>query len=237
MRRAWAVPLLAALPAWAGDLPPAGTVFKDCPTCPEMVSIPAPDGGPPAFAMGRTEVTFDQYQACVAAKACRGGQDDHKWGKGKRPVINITWKDASDYARWLTAATGKPYALPSQAQWDHAARAGTATRFWWGDQAGQGHANCRDCDTRWGGHSTAPVASYPPNPFGLFDTAGNVWEWTADCAQTSGENCSTRFAMGGAWYYFPHQSANGSRVRLSPDDQSYTLGMRILRHNFASLDQ
>ena len=159
--------------------------FRDCPTCPEMVEIPAgrlPDGFGPArsLAVSRTEITFAEWDACGAAGACRKGRDDHHWGRGRRPVINVSWDDAVAYVHWLSAVAGKDYHLPSGAEWEYAARGGTTTAYWWGDAIGTGHANCRDCGSRWGGRSTAPVGSFPPNPFGLYDMNGNVWEWTSD---------------------------------------------------------
>src|SRR5690606_31087564 len=85
------------------------------------------------------------------------------------------------YLDWLSRHTGKTYRLPSEAEWEYAARGGTTTVFWWGDEVGQNQANCRDCGSEWSAKGSGPVGSFPPNPFGLYDTAGNVWEWVADC--------------------------------------------------------
>lgn len=203
----------------------AGPVFRDCDRCPEMVVLPGAD-----FAMSRTAVTFDDWQACVEAKACRGGQDDHGWGRGRRPVINVTWADAAGYARWLSTLTGKAYALPDEAQWEIAARAGTTTAYWWGDEPGGGHANCRECGSRWDGVSTAPVASFPPNPFGLYDMNGNVWSWTADCwVAGEAEPCRNRAIRGGSWYYYPQMAKPTARARGEAGQWSYNIGLRVVR--------
>ena len=217
--------LIGAL--WLADAgASAAEAVRDCPQCPRMVVLPAGAAG--TFAIARTETTFDDWQACVEAGACRGGQDDHGWGRGRRPVINVTWADATAYARWLSDLTGAAYALPSEAEWDYAARAGTGTAYWWGDAVGRGHANCRECDTRWGGRSTAPVASFPPNPFGLYDMNGNVWEWTEAC-WSAAPPCRERVIRGGSWYYFPEMSRADSRAKLDAAQWSYNVGFRVVR--------
>jgi len=202
----------------------ASEAFRDCPDCPEMVALPGV--GARAFAIGRFEITFDDWQACARAGACRGDVDDHGWGRGRRPVINVTWAEADGYARWLSAVTGAAYGLPSEAEWEYAARAGTRTAYWWGDAPGRGHANCRECGGAWDGRSTAPVGSFPANPFGLYDMNGNVWEWTADCWDG---DCSRRAVRGGAWYYFPEMSKASARSGMEARQWSYTLGFRVVR--------
>ena len=216
-----AVLVLAASGAGAGE------AFRDCPRCPEMVALP-PDGTGASWAIGRSEITFDDWAACVEAGACRGGQDDHGWGRGSRPVINVTWADANAYADWLSRLTGARYRLPSEAEWEYAARAGTSTAYWWGDKIGRGHANCRECDRRWGGRSTAPVASFPPNPFGLYDMNGNVWEWTGQCWS---EPCRERVIRGGSWYYYPEMSRADARAKLDAAQWSYNVGFRLVRQS------
>lgn len=175
--------------------------FRDCSVCPEMIPLPAGtvalgdarvrDAAPPPddpvrkvgpFAIARTETTFRQWGACVAEGACRGGQDDHGWGRDDRPVINVTAADARAYADWLSRRTGHSYRLPTEAEWEYAARAGTTTLYPWGDVMEQGRANCRGCDGPVVEHAgTTPVGTYPPNAFGLYDMNGNLWELTADC--------------------------------------------------------
>ena len=202
--------------------------IQDCPFCPDMVELPAltRNGHAERWAMGRTEITFDQWQACVDAKSCRGGQDDHLWGRGDRPIINVTWQDAKDYADWLASTTGQPYTLPPEDVWEFAARAGTATDYPWGDKVGRNHANCRDCGSKWSGISTAPVASFKPNPYGLYDMNGNVWEWVDGCWDQS---CAGRIIRGGAWYYFSPMSKSTARARFDPKQWSYTIGLRVAK--------
>lgn len=218
----------------------ANTV-QDCPDCPVLVPVPggvlARGKAPPVqvapFLLGRTEVTFDQWQACVADAACRDGRGDHGWGRGTRPVINVTFEDASDYVLWLRHRTGRAYRLPEEDEWEWAARGGTVTAWWWGDTVGAGHANCRKCGTEWSGRMSAPVASLPANPYGLHDMAGNVWEWTATCwsddraRAPAGRDCSRRVAKGGAWYYIPSQSRPDARAAHAVELRSYTVGFRV----------
>ena len=223
----------------AASLSPAfskSALIQDCPDCPKLVVLPPSPLG--RWAFSQTEITFDQWQSCVNAKACRGGQDDHHWGKGNRPVMNITWDDANSYVRWLSKKTGKAYSLPSEELWDYAAHAGTHTAYPWGDEIGKNHANCRECGSRWGGDSSAPVASFAPNPFGLYDMNGNVWEWTSECwkdeappsprAQIEAE-CKYRVIRGGAWYYLPPMSKTAARAKFEAKQWSYTLGLRVAR--------
>ena len=102
-------------------------------------------------------------------------------GRGTQPVINVTWDDAQQYVAWFSKMTGKPYRLLSEAEWEYAARAGTTTAYSWGDEIGKGNANCNGCGSEWDGRQTAPVGSFAPNQFGLYDMHGNVWEWVEDC--------------------------------------------------------
>lgn len=230
----FAVALLAAAPAVAEP---------ECADCPDMVPVPggilAREGAPPVevapFAMARTEITFDQWQACVAARACIGGQSDHGWGRGARPIINVTYSNAERYARWLSETTGKRYRLPTEDEWEWAARGGTTTAWPWGDAVGEGHANCRHCGTPWSGKESAPAASLPANGYGLHDMAGNVWEWVADCwhkdraAPPQARDCAFRITKGGAWYYVPSQSRPDVRARTPVGLWSYTVGFRVVR--------
>lgn len=205
-----------------------------CPACPPLATVPAaPPQIPRPFALTRTEITFDQWQACVADQACRGGQDDHGWGRGARPVINVTWDDASAYAGWLGAKLGRACRLPTEVEWEHAARAGTRTGFWWGDTPGRGRANCRDCLGDKPPYGTRPVASFAANPWGLFDMNGNVWEWTATCAdpasgQGAPSQCRDRTIKGGSWYYYSKMSRAESRASNDSRQWSYNIGVRIL---------
>ena len=134
------------------------------------------------FALGVYEVTFAEWDACVAAGGCGGHRPDDKgWGRGSRPVIHMSWGDAKRYVKWLTRKTGKRYRLPSESEWEYAARAGTDTAYSWGDGIGENLANCNGCGSRWDGARTAPTGSFAANGWGLHDMHGNVWEWADDC--------------------------------------------------------
>ncbi len=227
-----------------------------CPTCPPMAVVPAgrfvmgdakahagaekPEVTvtiPRPFALGRTEVSFDQWQACVDDGACRGDLDDHGWGRGSRPAINMTWDDAAAFTAWVGKRSGLTCRLPAEAEWEYAARAGTTTGFWWGNAAGTGNANCRDCQ---GGtdhpYGSRPAASFKPNPWGLYDMNGNVWEWTGDCwtpnhASASTEDprtCRDRVIKGGSWYYFSTMSRASARAKNDARVWSYNIGLRVL---------
>ena len=156
------------------------------------VTIAAP------FAVGVYEVTFEEWDACARGGGCGGLIPDHEgWGRGRRPVINVSWPEARSYAEWLSRETGEAYRLPSEAEWEYVARAGTETARYWGEtEAAQcRHANGADAAALQeypgaagftvscsdGYSETAPVGSFSPNAFGLYDVLGNVWEWTLDC--------------------------------------------------------
>ena len=215
-----------------------GSTFRDCAQCPEMVVVPAGRyamGSPagetdrdrdesPAhrvtidepFAVGVHEVTFAQWDACHEAGGCAHRPDDQGWGRGNRPVVDVSWHDAQEYVRWLSGRTGRWYRLLSESQWEYVARAGTTTRYWWGDDIGRNRANCEGCGSRWDARQTAPVGSFSPNAFGLHDVHGNVWEWVEDCydnnfyvgAPSDGSawvwgGCDRRGIRGGSWESLP----------------------------------
>jgi formylglycine-generating enzyme required for sulfatase activity len=133
-----------------------------------------------SFALGRYEVTFDEYDQ-FAKSINRMLPDDRDWGRGRRPVINVSWDDANAYVKWLSEQTQKRYRLPTEAEWEYAARAGAKTAYWWGEELVRGLANCKGCGSQWDNKQTAPVGSLKSNGFELFDTAGNIWEWVEDC--------------------------------------------------------
>ena len=130
----------------------------------------------PGFVIGKYAVTFDEYDRFMAA-AGRKTPADAGWGRGRRPVINVSWHDASDYAKWLSTEMGALYRLPTEAEWEYAARAGGSTPYPWGNEIGRNRANCGGCRSQWSGE-TSPVGSFSANAWGLHDTVGNVWEWT-----------------------------------------------------------
>ena len=190
------------------------------------------------FAMGQTEVSFDEYDQFAKATQ-RSLPDDKQWGRRNRPVINVSWKDAVAYAEWLSKQTGKPYRLPTEAEWEYTARAGTKTDYWWGNDIGNNRANCDGCGSPWDNQQTAPVGSFKPNAWGLYDTAGNVWEWVQDCwngsyagapdngaAWQTGE-CAYRVLRGGSWIDFGRYVRSAGRIRDEPDDGDDGIGFRL----------
>ena len=242
-----------------------GQPFRDCPDCPELVAIPAgkfvmgalqeskntllrrslpahPVTIPNPFAIGRFEVTFDEWEACRRDGGCERDPSDHEWGKGRRPVINVSVPDAEGYLAWLGRKTGKTYRLPTEAEWEYAARAGTTTLFSWGDEAGKDNANCRTCAPEIS-KMTYEVGRYKPNPWGLYDVHGNVWEWTQDCwnesyagAPSDGSawktgDCNFRVQRGGSWYYVDVNlhSAFRAKYAATANGVSYGIGFRVVR--------
>ena len=218
---------------------------------PHLVRIERP------FGLAVTEVTNAQFARFVKATGAADADGCEVWPKGAvpfekarwqdpgygraplpdEPVACVSWNEASAYAAWLAKETGKPYRLPSEAEWEYAARAGTVTAYWWGDEAGSGNANCRDCGSGHE-HETAPVGSFRPNPFGLHDMNGNVWEWTADCwrphhaappERSRDGTCPAHVVKGGSWYYFPPMSRPAARARNDVRTNSYNIGFRIAR--------
>jgi formylglycine-generating enzyme required for sulfatase activity len=171
--------------------------FQDCPACPRMVRIPAgnfmmgqgsreAESMPAhrvevrAFALGQAPVTVGEWKACVGAKGCNF-LPRMRVGEDRTPVHNLSWEDLSQYVAWVSAAAGHAYRLPSEAEWEYAARGGTTTRYWWGEAVGVSLANCSDCGGTQDAHGPMPVDVLPPNPFGLYDMLGGVAQWTADC--------------------------------------------------------
>ncbi|MGO8954695.1 MAG: SUMF1/EgtB/PvdO family nonheme iron enzyme [Rhodomicrobium sp.] len=239
-----------------------GQTFKECAKgCPEMVVIPAGEflmGSPETekdrhfretqhkvtiakpFAVGKFVVTFAEWDVCTAAGACPRASDS-SWGRDNRPVINVSWDEAQVYAAWLKRVSGKDYRLLTEAEWEYAARAGSTTAYFWGDEIGEGNANCGSCGSQWGNKQTAPVGSFKPNAFGLYDMHGNVWQWLKDCyhdsydgapgdgkAWTTGD-CGRRVDRGGSWnsVWWPLRSA--SRAKDRTDFRDRGLGFRVGR--------
>lgn len=194
--------------------------LDSCPDCPEIVPIPGNK-----FAIGKFAVTFKEWDACVADGDCGGYQPaDNGWGRGNRPVINVSWNDAQNYIQWLSRKTGKTYRLPSEQEWEIAARAGTTSDYYWGDDIGRNHANCDGCGSEWDNKKTAPVGSFKPNAFGLYDMMGNVWQWTDTCK--SG-NCSRRVFCGGSWNHRPQDMRAGMCNWFETNKRMRYLGFRL----------
>jgi len=263
----WAVVVagaVAALLLWShtafGAEP--GAIIRDCEACPELVVVPAgtfrmgdlSGGGdadegpvrkvniPRPFAIARYETTFAEWDACVAAGACRQGVSDIGFGRGDRPVMLVTWEDAQAYAGWRSETTGKRYLLPTEAAWAYTARAGSETRFPWGADVGRGNANRDQCGRAWDDERTAPVGSFPANAFGVHDMVGNVYEWIEDCGRQSyesapsdgsavapGPSCRQRGMRGGSWLSLPRASRPAARVRNPVGFRDINVGFRIAR--------
>lgn len=191
------------------------------------------------FQMGKYEVTFDEWDACEKANACPHA-DDRGWGRGKRPVINVSWNDITQkYIPWLNQKTGKAYRLPTEAEWEYAARGGKETSFPWGESLGKNNANCYGCGSQWDNQQTAPVGSFSANGYGLYDSSGNVWEWVADCYQDSYQGAAPDGAVrdrcegikhvvrGGSWGYGGRSCRSAYRLGFTPVDHFYHVGFRL----------
>jgi formylglycine-generating enzyme required for sulfatase activity len=239
-------------------MPPVRGVVRDA-NGPEMIALnpgsfrmgnatgmtsgddrPARDVSLAPFMIGAHEVTFAEYDRFVNATGARRPKD-FGFGRGRQPVVDVTWEEARAYTLWLSRRTGKSYRLPTEAEWEYAARAGTRSMFWWGYDKLAGGAVCMDCGTRQVPSSPAPVGASGPNPFGLYDTAGNVYEWVADCyrpsytgAPSDGSavneiGCRQRVARGGS-FKTPASSARvDARRAFEPDTHINMLGFRVAR--------
>ena len=195
---------------------------------------------PQALAVGKYEVTFAEWDACVSAGGC-GYRPEDAWGRGRHPVMRVFWEDAQSYVRWLSSETGAEYRLLSESEWEYAARAGSVTAYSWGSQIGSGRANCNGCGSQWDFEQTAPVGSFSPNAFGLHDMHGNVWEWVQDCwndsyngvpsngsAWQSGE-CSRRVKRGGSWGDRSGNLRSANRLWYPTVNRNFDVGFRVAR--------
>ena len=223
------------------------------------------------FAMGKYEVRVAEYMDCVAAKACRppewlepGGEHNIETGQGvtyksivssikgdDQPIVGVSWDDAAAYAAWLSKETGAHYRLPSEAEWEYAARAGSTTAYWWGNNVKKGDevmACCQGCGSEKDGDGFFPVASFKPNNFGLHNTAGNVWEWVedyycddyatgpSDGGARQSKSCSKqespeglRVFRGGSCFFGAMQLRSAMRLRNWPHFRNQTIGFRLAR--------
>jgi len=243
-------PTQAAATAWPG------ASLRDCQECPELVVVPA--GGfemgsnefyerprhkvmiARPFAIGRREVTFEEWDRCVDEQGCNYRPPDRGWGRANRPVTNVSWADATEFLEWLSAKTGKKYRLPSEAEWEYAARGGTQTLFWWGAEVRAGQANCVGCLAA-PLQQTSPSGSYAANPFGLYDTSGNAAEWVADCwhetyrgAPSDGSawvsrDCRERVLRGGSFASEGTYVRSSARFKYDADVRYYANGFRVAR--------
>lgn len=237
----------------------AGAAFRDCVDCPEMVVVPSGAfvmGSPQSeenhmtsespthvvrikrFAVGKYDVTFDEWDACAADGGCQANAhpSDAGWGRGRRPVISVNWNDAHDYARWLSKRTGRSYRLLSESEWEYAARAGTRTPYYTGMSIDEFQANYNRTLRR-----TQPTGSYPPNGFGVYDMAGNAWCWVEDCwhenlagAPTDGSAwtekvCHNRLGRGGAWGSDPTDLRSANRLVYYGEARNVYYTFRVAR--------
>jgi formylglycine-generating enzyme required for sulfatase activity len=241
-----------------------GDTFRECgKDCPEMIVVPPGEfimgsaefergrannegpqhkvGIPDAFAVSVFDVTFEDWDACVAVAGCPSVPDSG-FGRGRRPVTNVTWDDAKQYVKWLARMTGRPYRLLTEAEWEYAARAGTTTTYWWGDEVGTANANCIGCGSQWDNRETSPVGSFKPNAFGLYDVSGNAWQWVEDCwhanyngAPTDGSawlsgDCNLRTDRGGSWVTKGDQNMRiAFRGNYPAASRNFSLGFRVAR--------
>ena len=225
---------LTLLPIPAGDFMMGGEVYKSEKPV-HNVTFEKP------FWMSKTEITFDQYDAYVKATG-KNLPDDEKWGRGTQPVINVSWNDTQGYLKWLSDNNeqGLQCRLPSEAEWEYAARAGSKTKYFWGDEIGKNKANCNGCGSQWDGEKTAPVGSFPDNQWGLQEMHGNVWEWVEDSwhkdytgAPDNGavwekDGDASRVLRGGSWYLAPGDLRSADRNSGSPGYRINSIGFRVV---------
>jgi formylglycine-generating enzyme required for sulfatase activity len=212
---------------------------KACPRHPDTVK---------SFWMGKYEVTFDEYSAFVLDSKDVELPGDSDFGRGKRPVINLNWEDAKKYTKWLTKITGKPYRLPTEAEWEYACRADGKTEFYFGNDVK------RMDDFAWfsdnSGAITHPVGEKMPNAWGLYDMHGNVWEWVEDDwwgsysyfgppnngkAFEVSERYPWRVVRSGGWYSNAQQCRSAARTGMAFNTRSNFIGFRLVRSN--SIDE
>jgi formylglycine-generating enzyme required for sulfatase activity len=194
----------------------------------------------PALAVSRYEVTFAEYDRFARATN-RRLPDSGEVDRAEHPVVHVTWDDAHAYAQWLSRETGKRYRLPSEAEWEYAARAGTTALYWWGNDVGKGNAHCFDCKSGLHPRQTARVGYFAPNPFGLHDTSGNAAEWVYDCYHPDyngapddgsvwdGGDCTRRVVRGGSFSSASSALRNAKREKLSPTQGYDNVGIRLVR--------
>lgn len=257
----------------------SGAWFRDCVQCPEMAVVPpgrflmgspedergrSSDEGPQheviigrPFAMARFEVTIAQWQACVEARQCRDVPDDRRGGGNQRPVSNVSWLDTQEYVKWLSSVSGKRYHLPTEAEWEYAARAGATSPHYWPERGvACAFANVYDISGQrvhqfsWpnftcidANAAAAPVGDYLANDFGLHDMLGNVWEWVQDCwtdgyvnapgdgrANLEGD-CGRRVVRGGSWKNITWGTRSAFRGWQGVNDRVDANGFRVARYS------
>ena len=234
-----------------------GAVFRDCPQCPAMVRVPTGSytmGSPSSeagrhaderqhrvtigrsFAAGVYEVTFAEWDACAADGACRHRPGDGGWGRGRQPVIDVSWNDAQAYVAWLSSRTGQEYRLLTEAEWEYVARAGTATPFHTGATISTDEANYDGLSAPYGAGVTGRYRARPieagslsRNAFGLYDVHGNVAELVADCYDAGAADCTRRVVRGGSWGSRPELVRSAWRSWCAPTLRNLHNGFRVAR--------
>lgn len=254
-------PQRAAAPAPGAQTPAeAGPIatLKDCNACPVMLALPAgsfvmgsnssdPSEKPAhrvtlqaPFALGRYEVTVGEWNACVEAGACP--RIPSSAGAGANlPMRDVSWDDVQQYLKWLNSVSNRTFRLPTEAEWEYAARGGTSTRYWWGEQMKGGNASCKGCGQPWNADSPPPVGSFVANPFGFYDMNGSVWEWVADCWHNSYKGapidggawddpgCRTRVIRGGSWLEDGTYMLSTTRFKYDASVRQSQNGFRVAR--------
>jgi len=253
----------ASAPAGTGTAPAKpgeakGGEIRDCAACPVLVSLNPggytmgsgtsdPAERPPhrvtighPFAIGKFEVTVEQWNACADANACPRIATNAAEARAA-PARDVSWDDAQQYIAWLSKTTGKTYRLPTEAEWEYAARGGTGSAYWWGDQMRKGNANCKECGDPWSDAAPANVGSFAANPYGLYDMNGSVWEWVADCWHSSYKNapadgrawdeaaCTARVIRGGSWREGASYMVSSTRFKYSTSVRQSQNGFRVAR--------
>jgi formylglycine-generating enzyme required for sulfatase activity len=255
------------VPATAGgaqeDEPAAGgggavAAVKDCDACPLMVALnPGPftmgsNSSDPTerpahkvglrtpFAIGKYEVTVGQWKQCVKANVCPTvpSPDD---APANVPMRDVSWDEAQLYLKWLSSVAGRPYRLPTEAEWEYAARGGTTTVYWWGDQMKGGNSSCQGCGQPWNADGPPPAGSFTANPFGLHDMNGSVWEWVQDCWHSTYKgapgdgsawaepNCRARVIRGGSWREDGSYMLSTTRFKYDASVRQSQNGFRVAR--------
>jgi formylglycine-generating enzyme required for sulfatase activity len=238
----------------------AGAVaaVKDCDVCPLMVALsPRPftmgsNGGDPSerpphkvalhtpFAIGKYEVTVEQWNQCVKAGVCPVVPSSAD-AAGNLPMRDVSWDEAQLYLKWLSTVSHRPYRLPTEAEWEYAARGGTTTRYWWGEQMKGGNSSCQGCGLPWNADRPPPAGSFIANPFGLYDVNGSVWEWVQDCwhstykgAPPDGSawadaSCQSRVIRGGSWREDGSYMLSTTRFKYDASVRQSQNGFRVAR--------
>ncbi len=196
-----------------------------------------------AFQMSQYEVTFTEYDYYLWDQGLEEGAKkpfDENWGRANRPVVDVNWNEASSYAKWLGQQIDQACRLPTEAEWEYAARGVSDTAYPWGNDVGENNANCDSCGSQWDDKQTAPVGSFPANNFGLHDMHGNVWEWVQDGwksdyhgAPYDGsvgqvEGGDIRVLRGGSWDNSTFYSRSAGRLYNRPDTRSDPIGFRVV---------